>query len=211
MENTRMMGYAKLCAGANPLAVAHGRFITQADEEHRSEVVFVGPELVRNFSPTSTRLERNSVQTHTYEVIGVAEPLGSAFGRVPGNYMVMPFPLGGKAGIRTMIGVAIFVQAPNAEMMQPVRTKRGFYSAPGGHLPTTPPTISAIFWLRLDHQLWHDLTGNLAFRGMALVSVFWSSAERDYEHHAGQCVGADARDRVAALVGARKKHSCCSF
>jgi len=61
--------------------VAQGRFITQVDVEHRSEVVFIGPDLVNKFFPNVDPIGKAiRVQTHTYEVIGVAEPLGSAFG-----------------------------------------------------------------------------------------------------------------------------------
>src|SRR6266852_563865 len=47
MENTRMMGATPNFAQERNLTVAQGRFITQADEEHRSEIVFVGPDLER--------------------------------------------------------------------------------------------------------------------------------------------------------------------
>src|SRR6266852_5553323 len=47
MEGTRMMGATPNFAQERNLTVAQGRFITQADEEHRSEIVFVGPDLER--------------------------------------------------------------------------------------------------------------------------------------------------------------------
>ncbi len=43
MENTQMVGATANYDVLRNLPVAQGRFITQADEEHRTDVVFVGP------------------------------------------------------------------------------------------------------------------------------------------------------------------------
>src|SRR5712664_2971351 len=70
MESTRMMGATPNFAQVRNLTVAQGRFITQADEEHRSEVVFVGPELLRKFLPTLDPIGMEiRAQTHSYAVI----------------------------------------------------------------------------------------------------------------------------------------------
>ena len=53
--------------------------------------MFIGPDLATKFFPNVDPLGKTlRVQTHTYEVIGVAEPLGSAFGQSQDNYMIMP-------------------------------------------------------------------------------------------------------------------------
>jgi putative ABC transport system permease protein len=101
MENTRMMGATSNFAQVRNLAVAQGRFITQADEEHRSAVVFIGPDLAQKFFPNVDPIGKEiRVQTHTYEVIGVAAPSESR--RI--ITWLCRFPRGGKAGIQTMIG-----------------------------------------------------------------------------------------------------------
>ena len=51
MENVMMMGSTPNFADVRNLNVAQGRFISQADDDHRSEVVFVGPDLVAKFYP----------------------------------------------------------------------------------------------------------------------------------------------------------------
>src|SRR6266849_1710202 len=173
MENTRMMGATPNFAQVRNLAVAHGRFITQADEEHRSEVVFVGPELVRKFFPNVDPIGKEiRVQTHTYEVIGVAEPLGSAFGESQDNYMVMPISAWRKGWHTNNDWVAIFVQSPNAELMQASQDEARMLFRAWRHLPYNSPDNFAILGSDSIMQLWHDLTGNLAFVAMTLVSVF---------------------------------------
>ena len=173
MENTRMMGATPNFAQVRNLSVAQGRFITQADEEHHSEVIFIGPDLVRKFFPNVDPIGKEiRVQTHTYEVVGVAEPLGSAFGESQDNYMVMPISTWRKGWHTNNDWVAIFVQAPNTEMMQASQDEARMLFRAWRHLPYNAPDNFAILGSDSIMQLWHDLTGNLAFVAMALVSVF---------------------------------------
>jgi len=173
MENTRMMGATPNFAEVRNLSVAQGRFITAADEEHHSEVVFIGPDLVQKFFPNVDPIGKEiRVQTHSYEVIGVAEPLGSAFGESQDNYMIMPISAWRKGWHTNNDWVAIFVQAPNAEMMQASEDEARMFFRAWRHLPYSAPDNFAILGSDSIMQLWHDLTGNLAFVAMALVSVF---------------------------------------
>jgi putative ABC transport system permease protein len=173
MENTRMMGSTANFGQVRNLAVAQGRFITQSDEEHRSEVIFIGPDLVQKFFPNVDPIGKPiRVQTHTYEVVGVAEPLGSAFGESQDNYMIMPISTWRKGWHTNNDWVAIFVQAPNAELMQASEDEARMLFRAWRHLPFNAPDNFAILGSDSIMQLWHDLTGNLAFVAVALVSVF---------------------------------------
>jgi len=173
MQNVRMMGATQNFAEVRNLNVAHGRFITQADEEHRSEVVFVGPDLVKKFYPNQDPLGKTlRVQTHTYEIIGVAEPLGSAFGESQDNYMIMPLPAWRKGWHTVNDWVLILVQAPSQELFQASEDEARMYLRAWRHLPQDSEDNFAILGSDSIMALWHDLTGNLATVAMALVSVF---------------------------------------
>ena len=173
MENTRMMGSTANFGQVRNLTVAQGRFITQSDEEHRSEVIFIGPDLVQKFFPNVDPIGKTiRVQTHTYEVVGVAEPLGSAFGESQDNYMVMPISTWRKGWHTNNDWVAIFVQAPNAELMQASEDEARMLFRAWRHLPYNAADNFAILGSDSIMRLWHDLTGNLAFVAVALVSVF---------------------------------------
>ena len=56
-------------------------------------------------------------ETHEYQVIGVAERIGSAFGQSQDNFMIMPIHTFEKQLHRPRDWVGIFVQARNTEMM----------------------------------------------------------------------------------------------
>ncbi len=174
MENTDVMGATPNFADVRNLNVAQGRFITDADEEHHAEVVFIGPDLANKLFPSVDPIGKTiRADTHSYEVVGVAEPLGSAFGQSQDNYMIMPLGTYQKGWHRPQVDwLTIMVQAPNAEMMQASQDEARMLMRAWRHVPYNEPDNFAILGSDSIMALWHDLTGNLAFVAMALVSVF---------------------------------------
>jgi len=173
MENVQMFGTTPNFAEVRNLYAAQGRFITPADEEHHSEVVFIGPDLATKFFPNVDPLGKTlRVQTHTYEVIGVAEPLGSAFGQSQDNYMIMPLSAWRKGWHTNQDWLTIFVQAPSQELMAASEDEARMLFRAWRHLPYDAPDNFGILGSDSIMQLWHDLTKNIAFVAMALVSIF---------------------------------------
>jgi putative ABC transport system permease protein len=173
MENTSIMGATANFADVRNLNIAEGRFITPADDEHRSDVAFIGSDLATKFFPNVDPLGKSiRAGTHTYEVIGVAEAIGSAFGQSQDNYMIMPMNSFLKGWHRQIDWATIFIQAPNAEMMSASQDEARMLLRAWRHLDYNAPDNFAILGSDSIMALWHDLTGNLAFVAMALVSVF---------------------------------------
>jgi putative ABC transport system permease protein len=173
MENTSVMGATANFADVRNLNIAEGRFITPADDEHHSDVAFIGSDLATKFFPNVDPLGKSiRVGTHSYEVIGVAEAIGSAFGQSQDNYMIMPINTFLKGWHRQTDWAAIFIQAPNAEMMAASQDEARMLLRAWRHLDYNAPDNFAILGSDSIMALWHDLTGNLAFVAMALVSVF---------------------------------------
>ena len=173
MENTDLMGATPNFADVRNLNVAQGRFLTEADDEHHSDVAFIGSDLAekffRNVDPIGKTIR---VGTHTYQVIGVAEPIGSAFGQSQDNYMIIPISTFLKGWHRPIDWATIFIAAPNAEMMNASEDEARMLLRAWRHLDYNAPDNFAILGSDSIMALWHDLTGNLAFVAMALVSVF---------------------------------------
>lgn len=173
LQNTMVMGATPNFGEVRNLNVAQGRFITQADEDHRSDVAFIGPDLVAKFFPNVDPIGKTiRAESHTYQVIGVAEPLGSAFGQSQDNYMIIPIGTFLKGWHRPIDWCTIFIQAPNAEMMDSSKDEARMLLRAWRHLGYDSPDNFAILGSDSIMALWHDLTGNLAFVAMALVSVF---------------------------------------
>jgi putative ABC transport system permease protein len=173
MENTDIMGATPNFAEVRNMNIAEGRFITPADDEHHSDVTFIGSDLATKFFPNVDPLGKSiRVGTHSYEVIGVAEAIGSAFGQSQDNYMIIPMSTFHKSWQRGIDWIAIFIQAPNAEMMSASQDEARMLLRAWRHLDYDAPDNFAILGSDSIMALWHDLTGNLAFVAMALVSVF---------------------------------------
>jgi putative ABC transport system permease protein len=173
MENTSIMGATPNFADVRNLNIEEGRFITPADDEHRSDVAFIGSDLAAKFFPNVDPLGKSiRVGTHSYEVIGVAEAIGSAFGQSQDNYMIMPMNTFLKGWHRQIDWATVFIQAPNAEMMSASQDEARMLLRASRHLDYNAPDNFAILGSDSIMALWHDLTGNLAFVAMALVSVF---------------------------------------
>ena len=173
MENTDITGVTPNYAGIRGLTIAQGRFFTQADEDHRSEVVFIGSDLAAKFFPNVDPIGKTvRSDTHTYEVIGVGAPVGSALGMSQDNYMLMPLSTYRKGNRHADDSLALFVQAPNAEMMNSCEEEARMLFRAWRHVPYNDPDDFAILGSDSVMALWHQLTGNLAFVAMALVSVF---------------------------------------
>lgn len=173
MDSADVMGVTPNYADIESINVAEGRFVTSADDEHRSEVCFIGADIAKKFFPNVDPIGKMiNAETHTYQVIGVAEAIGSAFGQSRDNFMILPIKTYMKEWQRQSDWVTIFVQAPNAEMMQVTEDEARMLLRAWRHLPYSAQDNFAILGSDSIMALWHDLTGNLANMAVMLVSVF---------------------------------------
>jgi putative ABC transport system permease protein len=173
LENTQVVGVSSNYAEIENLTIAQGRFLTPADEEHRSEVAFIGADLADKFFPNVDPIGKTvRAGTHTYEVVGVGGRIGTALGRSKDNYILLPLETYRKGWHTANDSMAIFVQAPNAESMQSAEEEARMLFRAWRHIPYNGEDNFAILGSDSIMALWHQLTGNLAFVAMALVSVF---------------------------------------
>jgi len=173
LENTQVIGVTSNYAEIENLNVAQGRFITPADEEHRSEVAFIGADLAEKFFPNVDPIGKTvRAETHTYSVIGVGTRIGSALGRSKDNYLLLPLSTYLKGWHRPDDSLAVFVQVPNAESMASAEDEARMLFRAWRHIPYHDPDNFALLGSDSIMAVWHQLTGNLAFVAMALVSVF---------------------------------------
>jgi putative ABC transport system permease protein len=173
LQNTDVMGVSPNYAEVRNINVAQGRFINETDDDHRGEVVFIGADvadrLFSNVDPVGKLLR---AETHEYQVIGVAERIGSAFGQSQDNFMIMPLHTFEKELHRPRDWVGIFVQAGSSEMMSACEDEARMLMRAWRHLPYDTPDNFAILGSDSIMKLWHDLTGTLANVAVSLVSVF---------------------------------------
>ena len=86
--------------------------------------------------------------------------------------MLLPLSTYLKGWHRPNDSLAVFVQAQNAESMESAEEEARMLFRAWRHTPYNAPDSFAILGSDSIMALWHQLTGNLAFVAMALVSVF---------------------------------------
>ena len=213
MDNTDVMGVTPNYADVRSLNIAQGRFITEADEMHHAEVVVIGADLAKKFFPNVDPIGKSiNAETHAYEVIGVTEPIGSAFGQSQDTFMIMPLGTYIREWHRQNEWLGIFVQAPNAEMMQVCQDEARMLMRAFRHLPYNSPDNFAILGSDSIMGLWHQLTGNLAFVAVMLVSVFLVVGGIVIMNIMLASVTERTREiGIRRSLGARKKHILLQF
>ena len=213
LENTQVTGATADYAELRNIGLASGRYITEADDLHHSPICFIGTDVANKFFPNVDPLGKTiRAGTHTYEVIGVAEPIGSAFGQSQDNYMLIPLVTYYKEWHTQKDWLAIFIQARNTEMIAASRDEARMLMRAQRHLDWDAPDNFAILGSDSIMALWNQLTGNLFGVAVALTAVFLvvggivimnimlaSVTERTRE------VG------IRRSLGARKKHIMLQF
>jgi putative ABC transport system permease protein len=213
LENTRVTGATADYAELRNIGLASGRYITQADDLHHSPICFIGTDVAKKFFPNVDPIGKTiRAGTHTYEIVGVAEPIGSAFGQSQDNYMLIPLVTYYKEWHTEADWLAIFIQAQNTEMIAASKDEARMLMRAHRHLDWNAPDNFAVLGSDSIMALWNQLTGNLFAVAVALTAVFLvvggivimnimlaSVTERTRE------VG------IRRSLGARKKHILLQF
>jgi putative ABC transport system permease protein len=110
--------------------------------------------------------------THAYQVVGVAEAIGSAFGQTQDNFMLIPLGTFYKEWHKQSDGLLIFVQAQNAEMMEASEDEARMLMRAWRHQSWDAPDSFAVLGSDTIMALWKEITGNLFTVAVGLVSVF---------------------------------------
>jgi putative ABC transport system permease protein len=173
LENTDLTGVTPNYAEIRNMNLAAGRFLTEGDDLHHAPVCFVGTDVVKKFFPTVDPIGKTiRAGTNTYEVVGVATEIGSAFGQSQDNYILLPFSTYYKDWHKQNDWLTIFVQAQNSEVMQASEDEARMLMRAWRHLPYDAPDNFAVFGSASIMALWNQITGNLFAVAVALTAVF---------------------------------------
>ena len=105
VSGVALQGVTANAAAMSNTQVSLGRFFTDAEDQRRRPVVFLGPDLKDRFFPNTDPLGKIiGIDGKPFEVIGVGQSKGSLFGQSQDNYVSIPvgtyFKLyGDRAGI----------------------------------------------------------------------------------------------------------------
>jgi putative ABC transport system permease protein len=173
LENSSVVGVTPNYAQIENLNLAQGRFLTEADDLHHSEVAFIGADVRKKFFANIDPIGKTiRAGTHTYEIVGVAQEIGSVFGQSQDNFFLIPLNTYQTEWKTQREGLTLFAQARNAEVMDASQDEARMYLRAWRHVPEKAEDNFAIFGSASIMSLWQQITGNLFFMATALTSVF---------------------------------------
>jgi putative ABC transport system permease protein len=150
-----------------------GRYITNSDNESRTQVTLIGQEVRQKLFPTVDPIGKTLyIDGRGFEVVGVAKPIGSVLGQSQDDFVYMP--------VRTFLklygehdrDLAINIQARGPEWMEQTEEEARTVMRGRRHLAPDAADNFGILGSETIMGLWKNLTGAIATTMVGVVSVF---------------------------------------
>jgi putative ABC transport system permease protein len=173
MQDVNVLGVTPNYSAVRSVNVASGRFLMEADETHHSPVCFIGGDVQKKFFSNVDAIGKTiRAGTHSYEVVGVAEVIGSALGQSQDNFIYIPLGTFSKEWGTQRDSLVLFIQAQNAEMMEASEDEARMLLRAWRHTPWDDADSFGIVGSDSIMGLWKSLTGNLFMVAVGLTAVF---------------------------------------
>jgi putative ABC transport system permease protein len=149
-----------------------GRYVTDADNEHRSNITMVGADVAKRFFAGVDPLGKSIyIDGESYEVVGVAKELGSTFGQSQDGFVYIPIQTYRKV-YGSNASANINVKALQADLMQPAEDEARMLMRSRHHLKPKEDDNFGIVEPTALMELWQNLTGTLANGSIGIVAMF---------------------------------------
>jgi putative ABC transport system permease protein len=151
-----------------------GRYITDADNEGRSGVTFIGQDVATKLFPTVDPIGKTIyVDGMGFQVVGVAKPIGTVFGQSQDNFVYIPVRTFLKRyGEHANLDLAINIQSRGPDWMQETEDEARTMMRGRRHLDPKVDDNFGILASDTIMSLWKNLTGAIAATMVGVVSVF---------------------------------------
>lgn len=172
VEQTSIRGVTASMGDIDVEQPAAGRYITEIDNQYRSNVTMIGNDIATNLFPGLDPIGRElMIDGRPFTIVGVAKPIGSVMGQSQDNFAYIP--------IQTYLaiygarqGIDIYVQARGAEWMDRTQDEARALMRARRHLSPDAKDSFGILDSASLMDLWKQLTGVIAMAMVGIVSVF---------------------------------------
>ncbi len=153
--------------------VDQGRYITESDFQRRATVAFIGKDIGDQLFPGLNALGKEiNFKGQTFQIIGIAKPLGSVFGQSQDNFVIIPLTTHLKMFQSRFTSVSIVVQARRMDLMQDTEDEGRMLMRVRHHLSYNAPDDFGIVTSDTIMTLWKNLTGTIAAVAVGVTSIF---------------------------------------
>ena len=149
-----------------------GRYMTDTDDSHRSNVTMIGNDVAKRFFANVDPLGKSIyVDGEAYTVVGVAKEMGSAFGQSEDSFVYIPIQTWRKVyGSNTSMNINI--KALAADLMTPAEDEARVLMRARRHLDAKQDDTFGVVEPSAIMELYNTLTGTLASGSLAVVFIF---------------------------------------
>ena len=149
-----------------------GRYISDADDSHRSNVTMIGNDVAKRFFAGIDPLGKSIyVDGEAYLVVGVAKEMGSAFGQSQDSFVYIPVQTWRKVyGSNTSMNINI--KALAADLMPPAEDEARVLMRARRHLAPKQNDTFGVVEPSAIMELYNSLTGSLASGSIFVVGIF---------------------------------------
>jgi len=151
---------------------AIGRYITDPDDAHRNNVTMIGTDVATRFFSGVDPLGKSIyIDGEAYQVVGVAKPLGSAFGQSQDNFAYIPIQTWLKVyGANQSMNINVKALGP--DLMLAAEDEARMLMRARHHLSPKQEDNFGVIEPSTLMALWQDLTGSLEQTSIIVVLLF---------------------------------------
>jgi putative ABC transport system permease protein len=190
-----------------------GRYISEADNEHRSMTAFIGSETANRLFPNLDPIGKLVyVDGREYEIVGRAKAIGTVLGQSQDNFVYVPIQTFLKLYSHNR-SLSVNIQCRGAEWMEQTKDEARALMRARRHLAPGAEDSFGIISSDTIMGLWKNLTAVIASSMVGIVSVFLviggvvimnvmlaSVTERTREIGVRKAVGARRRDILLQFI-----------
>jgi putative ABC transport system permease protein len=173
LDNINVRGVTANIADMDVEEPETGRYITDADNDNRAEVTFIGHEVAGKLFPSVDPIGKTIyVDGRAFAVVGVAKPIGTVFGQSQDNFVYVPIRTFLKRYGEHKLDLAINIKSRGAEWMRQTQDEARTIMRARRHLNPLEDDNFGILGSDTIMTLWKNLTGAIAATMVGVVSVF---------------------------------------
>ena len=172
LEDCNVRGVTANMVDIDIVTPADGRYISEGDDQSRALTTMIGQDVANQLFPNVDPIGREIlIDSRPFQVVGIARPIGSAFGQSQDNFVYIPIQTYFKI-YGTQDTIWVNIQARGAGWMERAQDEARAMMRARRHLAPNETDNFGIFDSASLMNLWKNLTGVIATAMIGVVSVF---------------------------------------